>query len=76
MSTSSKPSVVKTLIFLVLSAAAYIGVFTNIERLNAFYLSKHIFPALCLLGTIVVVSYLYGNLTSLLLGWLGIDSDH
>ncbi|MBM7856150.1 hypothetical protein JOC37_002582 [Desulfohalotomaculum tongense] len=76
MSKKSKPSFVRTLVFLLSAAAAYVLIFLNIEKLNAFYLSKHIIPAISLLGTIVVVSYLYGNAVSCILGHLGIDSDH
>jgi hypothetical protein len=76
MDKESKLSIIITLLFLIFSAATYTVIFLNIDQLNNFYLSKQLFPALCLLGTIIFVSFIYGNAVSGILGHLGIDSDH
>lgn len=76
MSKTSKSSPVKTIIFLVLSVCVYLLIFSNIEQLNQFYLSKDIVPALCLLGTIIGVAFLYGTAISYTLSLFGLESDH
>ena len=76
MSTTSKSSPLKTIIFVVLSVCVYLLIFSNIEQLNQFYLSKEIIPALCLLGTIIGVAFLYGTAISHLLSILRLDSEH
>jgi len=76
MSKASKAGTFKTIIFLVLSICAYSLIFFNIEQLNQFYLSKAIIPALCLLGTVVGIAFLYGTAVSNVLSILGLESDH
>lgn len=76
MSTTSKSSPLKTIIFVVLSVCVYFLIFSNIEQLNQFYLSKEIIPALCLLGTIIGVAFLYGTAANHVLSLFGLQSDH
>lgn len=76
MSGASKANLSKTIIFLGLSACAYLIIFFNIEQLNQFFLSKALIPALCLLGTVIGVAFLYGTAISYLLSVLRLDSDH
>lgn len=76
MSGKSKPSLIGTLIFLAVAICTYIVIFTNIDMLNKFYLSKEIFPAICLLATIVFVSFIYGTAMSNILSLLGLENDH
>lgn len=76
MSEKSKPSLLRTLLFFVLALAAYLAIFFNIETLNQFYLSKAVIPALCLLGTVIGIAFLYGTAVSNVLSLLGLESDH
>lgn len=76
MGKNSKPSVFKTLVYLLVTICTYLMIFMNIDQLNQFYLSKSVIPALCLLGTIVFVSFIYGTATSNILSLLGLESDH
>ncbi|WP_041274539.1 hypothetical protein [Desulforamulus reducens] len=76
MSDTSKPSIFKTIIFLVVALCAYLVIFFNIESLNKFYLSKSVVPAICLLGTIVFIAFTYGTAMSYILNLLGLESDH
>lgn len=76
MSKASKPSALETIIYLVLSVSAYVLIFSNIEQLNQFYLSKAIIPALCLLGTVIGIAFLYGTAISHVLSIMGLESDH
>jgi len=76
MSKASKSSFLQTIIFLGLSAGAYLLIFFNIEQLNQFFLSKAVIPALCLLGTVIGIAFLYGTAISNVLSILGLESDH
>ena len=76
MKDTSKPGLAKTLIFLALAICAYLIVFMNIEQLNQYFLSKAFVPALCLLGTVISIAFLYGTAVSYLLGLLGLESSH
>lgn len=76
MSSKGKPSVLRTLLLLILAIGAYLTIFFNIEQLNKFYLSKEVVPALCLLGTVICIAFLYGTAVSNLLSLLGLESDH
>jgi len=76
MSGASKPSFLKTIIFLGLSVCAYLVIFSNIEQLNQFFLSKAVIPALCLMGTVIGIAFLYGTAISHVLSILGLQSDH
>ncbi|GAB6180493.1 hypothetical protein JCM14036_18120 [Desulfotomaculum defluvii] len=76
MSGKTKPSFLKTVFYLAVAFCTYLVIFTNIEQLNEFYLSKSVVPALCLLGTIVFVSFIYGTAMSNILSLLGLESDH
>ena len=76
MSGASRSSFLSTIIFLGLSLCAYLVIFFNMEQLNLFFLSKAVVPALCLLGTVIAVAFLYGTAVSHVLSILGLDSDH
>ncbi|AEF93447.1 hypothetical protein Desca_0557 [Desulfotomaculum nigrificans CO-1-SRB] len=76
MSEKTKSGVLKTLLLLALAAVAYILIFTNIDMLNKFYLSKGIIPAIALLATIIGMAALYGSAAASLLGLLGLESKH
>lgn len=76
MSGASKTSSLKTIVYLGLSICAYVLIFFNIDQLNNFYLSKGIIPAVCLLGTIIGIAFLYGTAVSNTLSILGLDSKH
>ncbi len=76
MSGKTKPSLWQTLLFLLLAIGAYLVIFFNIEQLNQFYLSKAILPAVCLLGTVICIAFLYGSAISNLLSLVGLESDH
>lgn len=76
MSGGSKPSILKTVIYLTLAAIAYLAIYFNIELLNQFFISKGIIPAFCLLGTVIGIAFLYGSAISNVLSLLGLESDH
>lgn len=76
MSGASKPSLFKTAIFLILAAIAYFTIYFNIDQLNQYFISKGIFPAICLLGTVIGIAFLYGTAISNVLSLLGLESDH
>lgn len=76
MSGTSKPGLFQTMLFIVLAVGAYITIFLNIEPLNQFFLSKAVIPAICLLGTVIVIAFLYGTAVSHVLSFLGLESDH
>lgn len=74
--SGAKLSSLKTILFLALSICAYFIIFSNIDQLNQFFLSKAIIPALCLLGTVIGIAFLYGTAISHTLRILGLESDH
>ena len=76
MGSTFKISLLKTSLFLVLSAGAYLLIFLNIEQLNQFYVSKGVIPAISLLGTIICIAFLYGTAVSNVLSILGLESKH
>jgi len=76
MSKASKSGPLETIIYMVLSVCAYLLIFFNIEQLNQFFLSKAVIPALCLLGTVIGIAFLYGTAISHTLSVLGLESDH
>lgn len=76
MSEKSKPSLFKTLIFLVVAIGTYLAIFLNIDQLNKFYLSKAVIPAFSLLATVVFIAFVYGTAMSNILSLFGIESDH
>ncbi|EHQ87739.1 hypothetical protein [Desulfosporosinus youngiae] len=76
MSKASESSSLETIIFLVLSVCAYLLIFMNIDHLNHFFLSKSVIPALCLLGTVIGIAFLYGTAVSHVLSKLGLESTH
>ncbi|AET66325.1 hypothetical protein Desor_0631 [Desulfosporosinus orientis DSM 765] len=76
MSSESKPSVLKTIVFLALAISAYLLIFFNIEQLNKFYVSQGVIPAVSLLGTVICIAFLYGTAVSHILSILGLESKH
>ncbi|KUO72275.1 MAG: citrate transporter [Desulfosporosinus sp. BRH_c37] len=76
MSKTSKPSILKTVVFLILAAIAYLAIYFNIDQLNQFYISKGMIPAFCLLGTVIGIAFLYGTAISNVLSLIGLESDH
>lgn len=76
MSKASRSGPFVTIIYMFLSICAYLLVFFNIEQLNQFFLSKSLIPALCLLGTVICIAFLYGTAISHTLSLLGLESDH
>lgn len=76
MSEGSKPSLLKTAVFLTLAAAAYLTIYINIDQLNQYFISKGVIPAFCLLGTVISIAFLYGTAISNVLSLIGLESDH
>lgn len=76
MSSESKPSLIKTMVFLALAVCAYLLIFFNIEQLNQFYVSGGVIPAVSLLGTVICIAFLYGTAVSHVLSILGLESKH
>jgi len=72
----SKTNMIKAIFLGLITLVSYLLIFTNMESLNNYLLSKHPVPALALLSIVVFIAFCWGTASSCLLSYFGIEGKH